>query len=55
MFVWRIYFGWMFLLFLVIGLIVYHDYTLNKKCEDFGGVYGGFGLCVNPSAVIELD
>lgn len=52
---WRIYFGFLFLLFLVIALIIYQDYTDNKKCEDAGGVYGGHGMCVNPAAVIEVD
>lgn len=51
----KIYFGWLFLLFLAIGLIAYQDYTENRKCEDAGGVYGGHGMCINPAAVIEVD
>ena len=52
---WRIYFGYLFLLFLLIALIIHQDYTDSKKCEDAGGVYGGHGMCVNPTAVIEVN
>ena len=38
----------------IIGAVVYFNYSQTKKCEEAGGVYA-FNICVNPSAVIEMD
>jgi hypothetical protein len=38
---------------IIIGSIVYY-YAQTDKCKDAGGVYA-FNVCVNPSAVVEMD
>lgn len=34
--------------------IFYFDHTQKQKCKDAGGVYA-INVCVNPSAIIEMD
>lgn len=51
----RIYWGFVFLMFLFISLVIYDGYTENSKCEDAGGVYTGHHICINPSAIIEVN
>jgi len=37
----------------IIGLFVYY-HEQNDKCKNAGGVYA-INVCVNPSAIIEMD
>jgi hypothetical protein len=38
----------------IIGAVGYVNYLQTKKCEAAGGVYTP-NICVNPSAIIEMD
>lgn len=51
----RIYFAMIFLLFVVMALIIVEGVTGPKKCEDAGGVYVSRNVCVNPTAIIEVN
>lgn len=51
----RIYMGFVFLLFVTIFLSVYADYTAITKCENSGGVWVTKRICINPAAIVETD
>jgi hypothetical protein len=40
--------------YLIIVGFIYAYCNQNQKCKDAGGIYTP-NICVNPSAVIELD
>ena len=48
-------FGLIALLFILIGSDIYRTTTSMDKCKDAGGVYVTPSVCINPSAVIEVD
>ncbi len=43
------------LLFVLIGADIYNKVYYWNKCEDAGGVYVTNTVCINPSAVIEVN
>ena len=43
------------LLFILIGSDIYRTTINMDKCKDAGGVYVKSTVCINPSAVIEVD
>lgn len=42
-------------LFLLIGADIYSKVNQLNKCKDAGGVYATPSVCINPSAVIEVN
>lgn len=43
------------LLFVLIGADIYTKLYHVVKCEDAGGVYVTNTVCINPSAIIEVN
>ena len=48
-------FGLIALMFILIGMDIHRTATNMDKCKDAGGVYVKSTICINPSAVIEVD
>jgi hypothetical protein len=46
------YFRMLLFICVLVGVSIYH--SEYQKCKDAGGVYAP-NVCVNPSAIIELD
>jgi hypothetical protein len=51
----KILIGSVFLLVLITAADITLTLSLEKKCQDAGGVYATPSVCINPSAVIEVD
>ena len=47
--------GLLVLLFILIWLDIHNTVNHYEKCKDAGGVYVTNAVCINPSAVIEVD
>ncbi len=51
----KVMIGLLTLLFVLIGADIYSIGYHWNKCEDAGGVYVTNTVCINPSAVIEVN
>ena len=51
----KVMIGLMALLFVIIGADIYNTAYHYEKCKDAGGVYVTTTVCINPSAVIEVN
>ena len=51
----KIMIGLTVLLFVFIGADLYSKVNHWNKCKDAGGVYVTTTVCINPSAVIEVN
>lgn len=51
----KAYTGMVTLLFIILGLMFHEAYKFSEKCENAGGVAARIDMCVNPTAIIEVD
>jgi hypothetical protein len=51
----KVMIGLLTLLFVLIGADIYNKVYHWNKCKDAGGVYVTNTVCINPSAVIEVN
>ena len=51
----KIMFALTALLFVLIGADIYSKVSHINKCQDAGGVYATNTVCINPSAIIEVN
>lgn len=51
----KTFFGLLALLFVLIGADIYNTLSHMEKCQDAGGVYVTSTVCINPSAVVEVN
>ena len=51
----KILFAVLFLWVLTIAADITLTLNLEKKCNDAGGVYATPSVCINPSAIIEVN